>query len=148
MSAPNALPRELLAADVVPARSAGERISTVFAWGGLLAIDLLLRVAGFARFYKALRACPTLGHSPRDQESARRICGAVDRAATYYYKRAWCLQRSATTVCLLRLRGIAAELVIGARKMPFAAHAWVELDGQVLNNSPIVRDLYTVLERC
>lgn len=148
MSEPKSLPSELLPADIEGARNVGERIGTLFAWIGLLTIDLLLRIAGFSRFYKAMRACPTLGKPPGNPETARRICTAVDRAATYYYKRAWCLQRSATTVCLLRARGLAAELVIGARKMPFTAHAWVELDGEILNNSAIVKDRYTVLERC
>jgi transglutaminase-like putative cysteine protease len=142
------LTSELLPVDVIPAESLGERVVAAVAWGGLLAVDLFLRVAGFERFYKALRDCPTLGRPPKDPDAVLRICAAVDRAATYYFKHAWCLQRSAAAVCLLRLRGVAAELVIGVRKMPFAAHAWVEVDGQVLNNSPIVKESYVELDRC
>lgn len=148
MPEPRSLTPELLPADITPAGNLGERVGAAVAWIGLLAVDIFLKVAGFEKFYRVLRAYPTVGRPPEDQDVARRICAAVDRAATYYFKRAWCLQRSATTVCLLRLRGIAAELVIGARKMPFAAHAWVEIDGQILNNNPIVKDHYTILERC
>jgi hypothetical protein len=140
--------REFLPGDVAPAETFRERMDAAVAWCGLLAVDLLLKAAGFDRFLRVVRSWPVRGGSGQDPEACRRISTAVDRAATHYFKRAWCLQRSAANVCLLRLRGIEAELVIGARKLPFGAHAWVELGGQVLNNHPIVRERYTVLERC
>jgi transglutaminase superfamily protein len=139
---------EFLPDHVRPAESLGERAAAAVAWWGLLAVDLLLRIAGFERFLRAVRSWPTLGARRQDSEASRWISAAVDRAATHYFKRAWCLQRSATNVCLLRLCGIEAELVIGARKLPFVAHAWVEVGGQVINNSPLVRERYAVLERC
>ena len=55
---------------------------------------------------------------------------AVDRAARLYLGRVACLQRAAATVYLLRRRGVPAALVVGVRHEPFAAHAWVELDGR------------------
>ena len=57
---------------------------------------------------------------------------AVDRAARLYPVRVACLQRAAATVYLLRRRGVPAVLVVGVRQAPFAAHAWVELDGRVV----------------
>ncbi|HVG08067.1 MAG TPA: lasso peptide biosynthesis B2 protein [Thermoanaerobaculia bacterium] len=139
---------ELLPGDVTPAGSLRERAEAAVAWCGLLAVDLVLRIGGFDHFLRVVRSCPTLGERRRDPEACRRISAAVDRAAAHYFKKAWCLQRSATNVCLLRLRGIEAHLVIGARKLPFGAHAWVEVGGQVINNHPIVRERYAVLERC
>jgi hypothetical protein len=144
---PLAFEREFLPGDVAPAESFRERVDAAVAWCGLLAMDLLLKTAGFDRFLRLVRSCPTLG-ARQDADISRRTSAAVDRAAAHYFKRAWCLQRSATNVCLLRLRGIEAELVIGARKLPFAAHAWVEVGGWVVNNNPIVRERYTILERC
>jgi hypothetical protein len=138
---------ELLPTHVSPAAGLRERAEVAVAWCGLLGVDLLLRLAGFRYFLEVVRSCPVLG-ARRDGESCRRITTAVDRAAIHYFKRAWCLQRSATNVCLLRLRGFKAELVIAARKLPFGAHAWVEVGGEVINNNPIVRDRYVVLERC
>jgi hypothetical protein len=38
--------------------------------------------------------------------------------------------------------------VIGARKLPFGAHAWVEVGGEIINNHPIVQEQFAVLERC
>jgi hypothetical protein len=48
-----------------------------------------------------------------------------------------CLEKSLVLWWLLRRRGIAAELRIGARKElgRFEAHAWVEMDSQVMNDA-------------
>jgi hypothetical protein len=59
-----------------------------------------------------------------------------------------CLQRSAATTCLLRSHGVRALLVIGAQRIPFRAHAWVEVDGQVVNDKPYMHEIYAVLDRC
>jgi hypothetical protein len=138
----------LLPSDLKPAASLRERLEAGVAWCGLLGMDLLLKIAGFEWFLRIVRSWPIVGARRQDLEASRRISMAVDRAATHYFKRAWCLQRSATQVCLLRLRGIEAELVIGARKLPFGAHAWVEVGGEIINNHPVIRERFAVLERC
>jgi hypothetical protein len=68
-------------------------------------------------------------------------------AQSLYWKRALCLQRSVATTRLLRQHGIRAELVIGYRADPFMSHAWVEIDGQVVNDSPAYQQRLRVLER-
>ena len=139
---------EILPDGVPPAKSLREQADAVIAWCGLLAMDLLLKIAGFDSFLRVVRSLPTLQARGQEPVINRRVSAAVDRAATHYFKRAWCLQRAAANVCLLRLHGVEAELVIGARKLPFRAHAWVEVGGQVINNSPTVRERFAVLERC
>lgn len=139
---------ELRPADISPARTLAEKANVLGAFLLLVFIDLVMKAAGFNRFYRMLRGWPALGRPPKDPQAGARICVAVDRAATYYFKRAWCLQRSATAVCLLRLRGIKAQLVIGVQKIPFYAHAWAEVDGRVVNDHPLVQRRYTVLEKC
>jgi len=34
------------------------------------------------------------------------------------------------------------------QRMPFQAHAWVEVEGKVVNDKPHVQDHYAVLDRC
>jgi len=55
-----------------------------------------------------------------------------------------CLERSLALWWMLRREGFPAELHIGARKgeQGFEAHAWVEADGQVLNDSSDVHRHY------
>jgi Transglutaminase-like superfamily len=77
-----------------------------------------------------------------------RICSAVDVACIWYWKEAKCLQRSAATACLLKRHGVSAVMVIGAQQMPFRAHAWVEVDGQVVNDKPYMPQVFAELERC
>ncbi len=120
----------------------------LLSFASLLCIDLMLRLRGFERFHHTLRRWPTRAPRRVDARAVSRICAAVDQAAGFYFKRAWCLQRSAATTCLLRLRGFPAHLVIGVHRMPFAAHAWVELDGRVVNDEPRMCSSFEVIERC
>jgi hypothetical protein len=57
------------------------------------------------------------------------------------------LQRSVVATWLLRHHGWRAELVIGCRPLPFESHAWVEVDGQVVNDRPQYQKVFTVLDR-
>jgi hypothetical protein len=38
-------------------------------------------------------------------------------------------------------------MVIGAQQMPFRSHAWVEVEGRVVNDKPYTPEMYPVLER-
>ena len=140
--------RELSPQDVVPAADVGERLATAGAWLTLLGVDLVLRCAGFERLHRLIRRWRVRPQGDAGPDAAVRIAVAVDRASTLYFKRAWCLQRSAAAVCLMRLRGLPAELVIGIHKLPFYAHAWAEIEGSVVNDHPVVQRRYTVIERC
>ncbi|MGZ5443104.1 MAG: lasso peptide biosynthesis B2 protein [Thermoanaerobaculia bacterium] len=129
------------------ARRSGIFLSAL-AYVVLIAIDCLMKFGGFRRLHSLVSRFPVRRRTRDDATTAHRICGAVDRAASYYVKRAWCLQRSAAAVCLLRLAGYPAQLVIGARRTPFYAHAWAEIGEQVVNDETAVQTYYGVLERC
>jgi len=75
-------------------------------------------------------------------------CHAVELAAAFYFKNVRCLQRSAAAARLLKKFGFAAEMVIGVQQLPFVAHAWVEVDGRVVNDKPYMSEIYSVLSRC
>ena len=49
---------------------------------------------------------------------------------------------------LLKRHGVPAQMMIGAQQMPFKAHAWVEVDGRVVNDKPYMREMYAVLDKC
>jgi hypothetical protein len=141
---------ELRPSEVAPA-TAVPAISVLAAWVFLAVSDALLKGGGFDRFYRAVGRCPTIVRTSRDHRRvlAGQWCAAVERARAWYVRRAWCLQAAGAAVMLLRLRGVDAQLVIGVRKMPFLAHAWVELDGEVLlNDERHLRRMYRELVRC
>jgi hypothetical protein len=62
--------------------------------------------------------------------AAWRLAYAAGRVLSLLPTDSRCLYRSLTVICLLERRGIAQTLVLAVRPQPFAAHAWVEVEGQ------------------
>jgi hypothetical protein len=117
------------------------------AYSKLVKFDFYLARGNFEALYKKVRNFP-IGNKPVSPDSVERICSAVDMACIWYWKEALCLQRSAATTCLLRSYGVSAQMVVGAQQMPFKAHAWVEVNGRVVNDKPYTPEIYAVLDRC
>jgi hypothetical protein len=113
----------------------------------LIQFDSYLARGDFEALYNKVRNFP-IGKKPVPLNSVERVCSAVDMACIWYWKEALCLQRSAATACLLKRHGVPAQLVIGAQQMPFKAHAWVEVDGCVVNDKPYTPEMYAILDRC
>jgi hypothetical protein len=113
----------------------------------LIHFDLYLARGNFAALYEKVRRYP-VGKQAPGSDPVERICSAVDMACIWYWKEALCLQRSAATACLLKKHGVPALMVIGAQQMPFKAHAWVEVDGRVVNDKLYTPEMYAVLDRC
>lgn len=104
--------------------------------------EIGLRVFGFQR-WKELIEKFSLPESPAksmtaelQRETALRSMRAVHSVELHGLTRPNCLERSMTLWWILRREGVDGELHIGARKAgeQFEAHAWVELDRQVLND--------------
>jgi len=113
----------------------------------LIQIDLYLVKKDFAALYKKVRSYPVSKKTP-SPNALEQVCAAMDMACIWYWKEALCLQRSAALACLLKQYGIHAQMIIGAQQVPFKAHAWVEVDGRVVNDKAYMRELYAVLDRC
>lgn len=133
------------------------------AYLNLIRLEFYLAGGNFQALYDAVRkypvrSLPSVSNRPELEvvesqngnlpDITARICAAVDMACIWYWKEALCLQRSAATACLLKKYGVRAQMVIGAQQMPFRAHAWVEVDGRVVNDKPYVPEMYGVLDKC
>ncbi|SRR5260370_36557223 len=123
------------------------RFLVLKAYFKLIYFDFYLARGNFAALYERVRKYPVGTHAP-SADAVERICSAVDMACIWYWKEALCLQRSSATGCLLKQYGVHAQMVIGAQQMPFKAHAWVEVDGKVVNDKPYTPEMYAVLDRC
>jgi Transglutaminase-like superfamily len=116
-------------------------------WLLLLYFDWLMHFRGFQGLRTVVRARQArLGSEVH--ESDRELSHAADLACVFYFKPVLCLQRSAATTVLLRRHGWEAEMVIGAQLLPFRSHAWVEINGRVVNDQPYITQIFQVLERC
>jgi Transglutaminase-like superfamily len=113
----------------------------------LIYFDLYLARGSFAALYTQVRNYP-IGRKSESGDAVENICAAMDMACIWYWKEVLCLQRSAATACLLKRFGVPAQMMIGAQQTPFRAHAWVEVDGRVVNDKPYMREMYQVLDRC
>jgi hypothetical protein len=117
------------------------------AYWKLILFDLYLARGNFSALYEKVRNYPIVAEALADNP-VEQICSAVDMACIWYWKEALCLQRSAATACLLKRCGVPAQMVIGAQQIPFKAHAWVEVNGRVVNDKPYTPEMYAVLDRC
>jgi hypothetical protein len=115
------------------------------ALGWLMLFDLLSKT-GFSRVHAFTRRRQVARHAPGADVTAR-VCWAVEEACVWYVKRAYCLQRSSVATWMLRRRGVPAQLVIGYRPVPVDSHAWVEVDGKVVNDRPQYQKFFRVLDR-
>jgi len=113
----------------------------------VILFDVYLARGNFAALHERVRSYP-ISKTAAAPDAVQKVCAGMDMACIWYWKEVLCLQRSAATACLLKQCGIPAQLVIGAQQMPFRAHAWVEVDGRVVNDKPYMTEIYAVLDRC
>jgi hypothetical protein len=114
----------------------------------LALVDLKLRFFGFRELYETVkRYRPPARLRKPIPDLTSKVCTAVNRASLLYVSTTTCLQRSAALVLMLRRFGVNAEFVIGCRALPFASHAWVEVERDVVNDSADVRSVYAIVDR-
>jgi hypothetical protein len=113
----------------------------------LFAYDVLSTFCRFETIYTMVKRWK-VARAPAKQDILDRACTGVNYACIWYPKQALCLQRSFVTTYLLRKHGVAAHMVLGAQKLPFKAHAWVEVDGKAINERSNVQATYAVWDRC
>jgi hypothetical protein len=114
---------------------------------GLAAFDLVLLLGKFRTVHRIIRRWKVADKKVAD-DTVDRVIEAANLACMLYPKQALCFQRSCISVCLLRNQGVRADLVLGAQQFPFQAHAWVEVDGQAVNERSNVQSRYGSWERC
>lgn len=128
-----------------------ERWILVQAYSLLPQIAVWLRVLGFRRTQSLLtrlgswlRSLGSGRGAPDPVRTAFLVNGAASRAPFH----ASCLVRSLTLWWLLRRQGLESQIRFGVRQgeSEFEAHAWVERDGVVLNDTPDVTQRYTPLD--
>jgi hypothetical protein len=106
--------------------------------------DLIQAVHGFQGMIEGL-TIPRPAILERTADPTPDICRAIALAISLYWKPVRCLQRSVCLVRLLRTHGVPARLVIGYRPAPFLSHAWVEVEGRVVNDSSVYQQRLRIL---
>jgi len=113
----------------------------------LAAHDLFMACHRFSSLHERVRRFP-LRAAGRGVSSIDALEAVFNVACSLYPRRVLCLQRSAVLVRILRRNGIPAHMIIGAQKLPFKAHAWVEVNGEIVHDRLASREKFLVLEVC
>lgn len=122
----------------------------------LIWFDFMTQICPFGSVYEKVKRWGTRKRDP-GPDTVSQVCRAVNYACVFYPRLVQCQLRALVTTRLLRLHGAPAELVLGAQKLPFRAHAWVELAGEIINERcdrngypikrPDVQTVYSVWAR-
>ena len=118
------------------------KTQTAVALLAFAAYDALMKVLGFHRLSQILTRSPVKGRA--NAVRTLRVCAAIERARIWYPKEIKCMQHSAAITFFLARCGLNPRLAIAGRSMPFQSHAWVELDGIVVNDTQRVQQFYKV----
>jgi hypothetical protein len=113
-----------------------------------------LRLRGYGKTFTSLQERVRFEANKTESELALReevqsTCRMVRAALRYSLSQYTCLEESLTLWYLLRKEGIPACLRIGVRKEgeKFEAHAWVEHDGEALNQDEAMHQHYAAFEQ-
>jgi hypothetical protein len=130
------------------ALNARERGELARAWVALPAVWFGLRLFPLRRLLRA-RWRPTAPTPASDDAVAARASARLVAAASRFSPfPSSCLSRSIVLWRLLQRRGVPAEIRIGVRPggNPLAAHAWVEVDGEPVNDTADVAERHAVFD--
>ncbi len=102
----------------------------------IMGVKFALKTLGFAKTGQLVRK-----HATKAQlvdRVDRAVVAAVEHrvaiAGALYPGRALCLEQSLVLWYCLRRAGVPAEFRMGVQSHPFVAHAWVEYQGEVIND--------------
>lgn len=122
-------------------------VYTVIALLMFVAYDVAFKILGFKQLFKIIAQSNLTRREHVDPEFIQRVCAGIERARIWYPKQIMCMQHSVVTKCLLEHYGVPARLTFAARKMPFKSHAWVEVWGNVVNDTQKVRTFYKIFKQ-
>jgi len=123
---------------LLPLNRAAVRLIGYYHWQALL----------YAWLPCSYKRCNSYLTEPNSGLQPHRIAHIVHAAGREGFLTGACLERALALWWLLRWRHFPAELRIGARRQDgrFEAHAWIELDGVVLNDKDAF--VYAPFENC
>jgi hypothetical protein len=123
-------------------------LARAFVWLAIADVALRLRLEGLDGWATSSSRTPEPASAAAFARAAR-YARWLHTAANHHPLRAECLHRSLVLHWWLRREGVASSLQIGVRKEDgeLRAHAWIELNGHVINDQPAAVARFTPLGR-
>jgi hypothetical protein len=107
--------------------------------------DVALRVFGYARTIRVARRLAGERIAPAGETLIQQTLRNIVVATALYPGRSKCLEQTVAGFVLLRRRGTPVDIRLGVQPYPFSAHAWLELKGVPVTESPEVVATYALL---
>lgn len=111
----------------------------------LMTCDVALRVFGYARTIRVARRLAGERIAPAGETLIQQTLRNIVVATALYPGRSKCLEQTVAGFVLLRRRGTPVDIRLGVQPYPFSAHAWLELKGVPVTESPEVVATYALL---
>jgi hypothetical protein len=109
-------------------------------------VHLIIKLLGFYSLIKFIKNKKTsLVKNKIDRYNIESLSSALDKACFYFPIKTKCLEWAATLAIMCINRKLMCNLEIGVQNMPFAAHAWVKLDGEVISDSQNLPDSLAII---
>ncbi|MBN8193400.1 lasso peptide biosynthesis B2 protein [Bacillus sp. NTK074B] len=113
-------------------------------------IDHLLKKRGLRETCELMKEKKLNSKSQKNSENIESLylkCTQIDRTCSRHFlkKRALCLHKSLVGYQLLCKNEPSIYLCVGVAKKDFMAHAWLEKDGKVINDTQDVKDTHNIL---
>lgn len=109
----------------------------------LFIVDRILKKKGFRELYAMIIKLNTTNKlkkayelTDKEFDYLENVIHITEKLCFYFLGNAKCLHRSVVGYLILKKKQFPVDLVIGVRKKPFMSHAWLELYGQVINDTP------------
>ena len=99
-------------------------------------VDISLRLFVYARVMRAARRYFPKREVCAEEQAIAVTMRTLITATAIYPGRSQCLEQSVTAFMLLRRQGFDVSVRLGVQPYPFSAHAWLELNGAPLTETP------------
>lgn len=98
----------------------------------LMNVYITMSLFGFYEIIKKLKNKKIKDNNLINKEKIQKIVTALNKAAFFFPIRVKCLEWSITLCIILIKKGVKANLQIGVQNFPFASHAWVKLEDEII----------------
>jgi hypothetical protein len=111
----------------------------------LIKVYFILKVFGFCSLIKAIKRKGKNSCIKKDSKEFNTLVTALNKACFYFPVRTKCLEWSAALAFLALRRKWKCNMEIGVQNLPFAAHAWVRANNEVIADTQDLPDTLSVI---
>jgi ATP-binding cassette subfamily B protein len=108
------------------------------AWFSLFLATLLIKIYNLKQVTTLMRKRKLKCKEKMSPLEAQKLFWKIEKAKFLYLTRTACLEQSLALFLLATSKRKSVEWCIGVRLSPFASHAWIEVDGESVQESETI----------